>query len=61
MKAFIDNLLEGFDIFGHQVGVSYKGEGAVKTCLGGFMTIGTYVLLSINLMYLVMDFKDKRA
>ena len=61
MASFIGNSLKGFDIFGHQMGVSYKGEGAVKTRLGGFLTIGTYVLLLINLLNLATDFKDKRT
>ena len=40
--------LTSFDIFGHSVGVTYKGDGALKTRLGAFMTLAAYVLITIN-------------
>ena len=44
--------LTSFDIFGQSVGVTYKGDGALKTRLGAFVTLITYVLITINLVNL---------
>ena len=46
--------LKRFDIFGHHVGVTYKGDGAYKTHLGAFVTLGFYVLVLINLKVLIV-------
>ena len=41
--------LKNFDIFGHQVSVNYKGDSALKTGLGAFVTLAFYILALINL------------
>jgi len=41
--------LKSFDIFGHRVGVNYKGDSALKTGLGAFITLAYYILALINL------------
>ena len=41
--------LKNFDIFGHQVSVNYKGDSALKTGLGAFVTLAYYILALINL------------
>ena len=33
------------DIYGHQVGVHYKGSDTYKTKLGALFTVATYVLI----------------
>ena len=38
-------LLKSLDIYGHKVGVHYKGESAYKTRVGGFLSLVTYVLV----------------
>ena len=35
------------DIFGHAIGVHYRGDGSFKTRLGALCTIATYVLIAI--------------
>ena len=46
--------LTSFDIFGHAVGVTYKGDGTLKTRLGAFMTLATNILILINLVNLIV-------
>ena len=48
MLAFLTNL----DLFGHPVGVTYRGDGAVKTRLGAFMTLAFYILATFNFVLL---------
>ena len=50
-----------FDIFGHQFSVSYKGDRTLKTRVGAFLTISTYVLMMVNLFNLGVQFVDKSA
>ena len=45
-----------FDIYGHPVGVHFKGSGAYKTKLGAFLTLATYTLILFNLGSLVVAF-----
>ena len=45
--ATLCELLMSLDIFGHKVGVHYKGEDAYKTKFGGLLTLTTYVLVII--------------
>ena len=42
-----------FDLFGHPIGVTYKGDGALKTRLGAFMTLLFYALCIANLVTLL--------
>ena len=55
MSSFVD-ILVNQDIYGHQIGINYKGSGAYKTKLGAFFTLATYVLIVINLVTLMQDF-----
>ena len=55
MSSFVDKLVDQ-DIYGHQIGINYKGSGAYKTKLGAFFTLATYVLMCINLITLMQDF-----
>ena len=54
-------LLVRLDIFGHNVGVHYKGEDAYKTKFGGLLTLVTYVLVIIQTLNLFTDFFDNSA
>ena len=40
-------LLAALDIFGHNVGVQYRGQETYKTKFGGLLTLATYVLVLI--------------
>ena len=41
------------DLYGHSIGVHYKGSGSYQTRLGGVCTIATYVLIFINFLNLI--------
>ena len=46
------------DIYGHPVGVHYKGSDTYKTKLGAFCTLGTYAMIFFNLTVLIIAFND---
>ena len=45
--------LRSFDIFGHHIGVTYKGDSTLKTGLGAFVTLAYYILALVNLGELI--------
>ena len=49
MSGIIDYFVS-LDIFGHPVGVNYKGSGVYKTKLGAFVTLVTQSLMIFNLI-----------
>ena len=49
----LQRLIEDQDIFGHVIGVHYRGRNAYKTLLGALCTLATYILITINLVTLV--------
>ena len=51
-------LLRSLDIYGHKVGVNYRGEDAFKTKLGGLLSLATYTFAIINLVNLLTAFFD---
>ena len=55
MSTFVDKLVDQ-DIYGHKIGINYKGSGAYKTKLGACFTLATYVLMGINLVTLIQDY-----
>ena len=57
MEIFSDFIVS-FDIFGHPVGVNYKGEDTFKTRFGAFCTIAMYVLTVLSLTTLTTAFAD---
>ena len=57
MGKFSD-FFTSFDIFGHPVGVNYKGEDTFKTRVGAFCTIAMYVLTVLSLTTLITAFVD---
>ena len=46
------------DLYGHSIGVHYKGSGTYQTRLGGVCTIATYVLIFINFLNLITGLID---
>ena len=54
----LQRLIVDQDIFGHVIGVHYRGRDAYKTLLGALCTLATYVLVTINLVSLVGAFID---
>ena len=59
--ATLCGLLERLDIFGHKVGVHYKGEDAYKTKFGGLLSLATYVLVVIQTLNLFSAYVDHSA
>ena len=54
----LSDFLVGFDIYGHQIGVNYKGGGTFNTRLGALCTLVTYTLMLVNMSGLLIDWAD---
>ena len=46
------------DVYGHPVGVNYRGSGTYQTSLGAFCTLALYVLATVNSIILFQAFLD---
>ena len=46
------------DIFGHRIGVNYKGRDTYQTYLGSICTLAVYVLILINFLQLSTAYHD---
>ena len=46
------------DMYGHAIGVTYRGRDAYKTRLGALVTLATYILMTINSASLFLAFND---
>ena len=46
------------DMYGHTIGVTYRGGDKYKTRCGALVTIATYVLIIINTLSLLVAFND---
>ena len=53
------SILTALDLFGHGVGVTYRGDSVYKTKLGGFFSLATYVLVIINTLNLIESYVQK--
>ena len=49
---------QALDIFGHPIGVNYKGNSTFQTKMGAFFTLVVYSLIIINLVTLGTEFID---
>lgn len=52
------NFFVSFDIFGHPVGVNYKGEDTFKTRVGAFCTLAMYVVTFVSLIAMITAFNN---
>ena len=59
--ATVFGLLLRFDIYGHKIGVHYKGEDEYRTKFGGILTLATYIFVVIHTINLVSNFVDHSA
>ena len=57
-KGRCEQIIVDRDIYGHNIGVHYKGSDSFKTRLGAFITLITYLLISYNSERLLVAFKD---
>ena len=55
-RSKLTNFFISFDIFGHPVGVHYKGDKTYKSSLGALCTLIAYVIMSINFVNLSQSF-----
>ena len=54
----LERMIINQDIFGHAIGVHYRGDDTFKTRLGALCTIATYVLITVQLVTLIIAFND---
>ena len=54
----IGEIFLGLDMYGHAIGVHYRGRDAYKTKLGALVTLATYVLMTVNMVTLLTAFQD---
>ena len=54
----LENLIVQQDIFGHGIGVHYRGSDTYQTRMGAFFTLATYGLIIANLVTLWTAFLD---
>ena len=48
----VRDFILGLDIFGHPIGVHYRGSDTYKTWLGALCTFAVYVLMLVNIIQL---------
>ena len=53
-----EDILVNQDIYGHAIGVNYRGSGAYQTRLGALFTFVTYVLIIVNTVSILIAFND---
>lgn len=61
MGNYFSNALRDVDKFGKHISVTYKGDDAVRTRLGGVCTLVAYILILINFVRIWVDFVDFKA
>ena len=54
----LEEIIVGQDVYGHVIGVHYKGSGSYQTKLGALVTLVTYVLMTVNMVTLFIEFND---
>ena len=58
LRKGVEQFLVGRDIFGHVIGVNYRGSGTYKTRLGAFCTFSTLILTFFYFVTLITAFID---
>ena len=51
-------IITELDLFGHSVGIMFKGDPTYKTLLGAVTTIGLYVIMIANFVLLITAYHD---
>ena len=52
------SLIKRIDLFGHSIGVNYRGEGTYRTKLGGLVSVLTFLLICANTIKLFVGYID---
>ena len=55
-ETVVDAIVSG-DIYGHPIGVNYKGSDTYRTKLGALFTITAYVLVFLNFIAISVAFR----
>ena len=58
MGSRLEDLILSQDMYGHAIGVHYRGSDAYQTRLGALCTLVTYALMLVNLITLSTAFSD---
>ena len=58
MTTKLEQFLVSQDIFGHAVGVNYKGSSTFQTRIGALCTFSAYLLMIVNVVNLMIAFND---
>ena len=58
MSNRIVQFFDELDIFGHPIGVNFKGKAMYRTRLGSLCTLVTYVFMIGNVLALTQNFFD---
>ena len=54
----LDKFLVNQDMYGHMIGVHYRGKDVYKTRLGALVSIAMYVIMSMNAYSLYIAYRD---
>ena len=57
-KLKFGEFFRGLDIFGHPIGVHYRGSDKYQTHLGACCTILAYVIMAFNCYTMTVEFWD---
>ena len=59
MSKHLLEMITNQDIYGHPIGINYKGSGTYKTLLGAFVTLITKALMIYNTISLTLAYFDR--
>ena len=57
-RGQIEQFLINRDMYGHVIGVNYRGSGTYQTRLGSLCTLATYILMLISFGELLIAYND---
>ena len=60
MKGLVDKF-KSIDIYGHSIGVHYRGDGSYRTSLGSFVTLITVALVLSYTTIKVTDMAERKS
>ena len=58
MRSSLVKFLVSKDVYGHTIGINYRGSGSFQTKVGAFCSLATLIMVLVNLTTLVKIFFD---
>ena len=58
MGFSLTEFLVGKDVYGHPVGINYRGSDSFQTKMGAFCTLATLIMVIVNFSTLMTAFFD---